>query len=704
MSNPSLRPLLPTKNPRPPPSAPLPKRKRATLACDACRTKRNRCDGGQPCVACQSRDSMCTYATPKDTETRSTVLRRQNMELREEVATLRDLIDHLKSMPVDAVHDALQRLQAGFDPAVVVQTFKGEVPGPRLSEQETAQAILPPIHSSKEFELLVRHPIAYPLLDLCRKAQATGDTLVHSGATIISNVFPSNPSNPIEDHPRIQPGEDEFVLQNRDSVEGEPDNPEPPPQYFDARLTQLNIDFWTSVSISNTTAASVISDFLKYQNSTWCVFHDALFVRDLVELRFDYCSPFMVSSLLAIASQSHASYGSDSLRRISHDFENEAEKLFGADSAPDTLPTISGLCLLYVSMAGHSNGLKGLNYLSKAVQIAERMNLLGVKDPVGVRVPASVETLAGTSQTIWGLFNLTVHLSRFFLDADFIFDHPPKLPFPEFIELSKNMGNNAGHNDSTTSNTSTGATTLHTAFCKLWVITHEIILVYRDREGSVASLAFAYSKFFKILSLTDSLPKSSCRSKESCSPTLVFHMYIHLTIMDLFRPFVSPDKQHGFRSYIAHAAPPASIFAASVHQLKGLLFQYTHICSPAYYSLMSSGAIVYAANAIMNDLHDPERRAYVYFYVQMGLRTNYRSLTDNSLAIVALAHDKGIITSTEAACFAKQVGHVGERGVGSGYIIDVERAGSDAVAANVDSLAERFQEITLFGEFTEGVV
>ncbi|KAH7111883.1 hypothetical protein B0J11DRAFT_397555, partial [Dendryphion nanum] len=119
-----LRPLLPTTNPHQPPSAPLPKRKRATLACDACRIKRGRCDGGNPCAACQTRNSACTYPAAEDTELRETVLRRHNVELREEVATFRDLIDHLRTMPADAVQDALQRLRTGFDPNTLLQIFK----------------------------------------------------------------------------------------------------------------------------------------------------------------------------------------------------------------------------------------------------------------------------------------------------------------------------------------------------------------------------------------------------------------------------------------------------------------------------------------------------------------------------------------------------------------------------------------------------
>ncbi|KAH7111884.1 hypothetical protein B0J11DRAFT_191567 [Dendryphion nanum] len=217
------------------------------------------------------------------------------------------------------------------------------------------------------------------------------------------------------------------------------------------------------------------------------------------------------------------------------------------------------------------------------------------------------------------------------------------------------------------------------------------MLVYRDKEGSVGSLAFAYSKFYKFLSLTDNLPKSLWRSKASFTPALVLHMHIHVTIMGIFRPFVPPNKQHGFRSYISDAGGPESIFSASTHQLKGLLFEYAHRCSPTHYNLVIFAAVIYAVNATLSDPLDQDRRAYILFYVQMGFRANYRGLSDTIQAIIALAHDKGVVSSAEATQFARHVGDVGK----SGWVVDVELAASDAVAANVDSLGEKFEEITL---------
>jgi hypothetical protein len=55
------------------------------------------------------------------------------------------------------------------------------------------------------------------------------------------------------------------------------------------------------VPLSNEAAAELISAYLEHQHAIWGVFDARLFVRDLIEQRFDFCSPFRVNALLGIA-------------------------------------------------------------------------------------------------------------------------------------------------------------------------------------------------------------------------------------------------------------------------------------------------------------------------------------------------------------------------------------------------------------------
>jgi hypothetical protein len=202
--------------------------------------------------------------------------------LREKLAAFHEIMEHLQSRPLHVTQGVLQRLGKGFNPIDVLKTLKGETPEAVVSEQETARAILPTILSDCEFELLVRHPNAYHTVDLAAYTRSMHDTVQSSSAS-------AKPASVLElgDNGTLGPLEDGA-------------------QYYDARLAQLDIRFWTHVPITNAQAAGAISLYLEIQLPTWGLFDPALFVRDLVEGRFEYCSPFMVASLLALALVSYA--------------------------------------------------------------------------------------------------------------------------------------------------------------------------------------------------------------------------------------------------------------------------------------------------------------------------------------------------------------------------------------------------------------
>jgi hypothetical protein len=78
--------------------------------------------------------------------------------------------------------------------------------------------------------------------------------------------------------------------------------PEPASTYYDKRLASLNIEFWTTVRVTSHYAASAISLYLETDHPVFGLFDAELFITDLIDCKFGYCSPFLVSSLLAFAS------------------------------------------------------------------------------------------------------------------------------------------------------------------------------------------------------------------------------------------------------------------------------------------------------------------------------------------------------------------------------------------------------------------
>ncbi|KAF1844764.1 uncharacterized protein K460DRAFT_98206 [Cucurbitaria berberidis CBS 394.84] len=191
-------------------------------------------------------------------------------------------------------------------------------------------------------------------------------------------------------------------------------------------------------------------------------------------------------------------------------------------------------------------------------------------------------------------------------------------------------------------------------------------------------------------------------------------MTIHTAILDIFRPFIASEQQHRFRSYLPQGASPTSIFAASVKQLKSLIFEYTYQYQPTQYNQMFPDSILYAANAVLHDRLDPERRPYFFFYMQLfhvfGSMGGGKAVNVTMQALLAIAHDKGAISSTEATQFTERLKDETSPKENEvvktehGWTVDMDHAIAGTAAANVDQLAHRFEEITLFNEFTEGVV
>lgn len=225
---------------------------------------------------------------------RPTVLKRENLALRDKLAAYLEIISYLTGLPPSTAQYVQQRLRSGSDPTDVLQSLQGQSFKMVSSAQDMARSILPPIQSNGEFELLINHPGAFPLVDLSQRAQGTGNTMVTPVTfSTLDNVQSVSSFMPLSHDERSSQEAQGFrVLEESvGSASSRIAVDTTTPQYFDPRLARLNIDFWTSVPISNAQAAAVISLYFEAQHHAWGVFDCELFLRDLIELRFDFCSP-----------------------------------------------------------------------------------------------------------------------------------------------------------------------------------------------------------------------------------------------------------------------------------------------------------------------------------------------------------------------------------------------------------------------------
>lgn len=390
MNDTRFRAILPISRKRSPPLPPLPRRTRVSSACDACRARKIRCSGGTPCMTCQKSDSVCTYPDTDDVK-KPTILRRENKVLREQVAVHQEILHHLLSVSPTIAQEILEHLETNSDPNCMLETIKTISSSlPSITEKSPSPRHCTVATPSDQ-------PITIPPIDIYHTTHPTQITLPSFQQTFSSCISPFEPSSQ-NSHPA--------ALESYPSPES---LPEPQLQYSNPRLAQLDIGLWTTVPVSNAHAVRAISSFLELEHPVGSVFRStagpSLFVRDLLDFQSEYCSDLMVHALLAYASQ-----GGDSLcpdaAECSYVFEKEAIREAQSISE-DSLPTIIGLALTFMSISRHGHESEGLVYLSEAMEMAKRIEVSGTQNGEKILRRKS-QDLKSATETAWSLCRMIV--------------------------------------------------------------------------------------------------------------------------------------------------------------------------------------------------------------------------------------------------------------------------------------------------------
>lgn len=149
---------------------------------------------------------------------------------------------------------------------------------------------MPGTPNSLEFELAVRHPIAYPTLYPIPIASLPPERMIRPTRAIQSpSTSPSAESGDSPQQDIIPPTPSSSAAQS------------PTTLLIHDGLKQLDITYWTDVPISSELAGRVISLYLEIDYPVLPLFHADLFVQDLVQRRGYFCSRFLVSALLSWA-------------------------------------------------------------------------------------------------------------------------------------------------------------------------------------------------------------------------------------------------------------------------------------------------------------------------------------------------------------------------------------------------------------------
>lgn len=205
----------------------------------------------------------------------------------------------------------IRRMKANPKMSDLVKSLKAPSPPRQPSSHLYARALLPQTQSSFEYELTMLYSVVYPALEPIEPLNISLDSIGQGKQPLLPNFVAGESSTshlPNSDAdvqviiPLILTADPTWPIGQR-----LPESPpfvassQPSSKWCDPRLGQICIGYWTRVVVSNDFAAGAISTYLETDHALLGFFDAELFLSDLIEQRLDYCSPFLVSSLLCLA-------------------------------------------------------------------------------------------------------------------------------------------------------------------------------------------------------------------------------------------------------------------------------------------------------------------------------------------------------------------------------------------------------------------
>jgi hypothetical protein len=246
-------------------------------------------------------------------------LKRQIEDLKLQLKDHDEILDHLMALPERDSLEFLRQLRTASNTTHMLSAIRGGANSTyRLSDHITTRSILPTTQSGIEFELSVRHPIAYPTLyprDVTINLGSFLESMISSTPTS-ADRFRNDPwQKQIQvrnQRPSSLPPLDAFrahpisaLLTRREHNSSTPARmvmvagPSQVSSYCDDRLHQLSLEEWTEIPINNEFAASAISVYLEKEYRLLSLFDADLFLNGLLSGDQEFCSPILLAAVLA---------------------------------------------------------------------------------------------------------------------------------------------------------------------------------------------------------------------------------------------------------------------------------------------------------------------------------------------------------------------------------------------------------------------
>ncbi|KAK2042900.1 hypothetical protein LZ31DRAFT_499906 [Colletotrichum somersetense] len=386
-----------------------------------------KCDGQPECSQCLRRGLKCEYRVVTDTVLKAIPPGSQLVDKEEALnnSDAADLLDILKRVPDDEALEALRFLRAGNEPAGIGSALRRHDIG--LSQVALNRAILPPTQTSLEFELMMRHPIAYSSWAPVQPSKIDLEFLLRPAKIRWKGTGPTAGSS--DGHSYLSP----YGHQRREQSPGTASLIEPlePSTLYDNRLLGIDIARWTDVSITNEFFIAVLQLHLETDYPMMPLIDIDLLLDGLLGQN-EFCSRVLINALFAWACVStHQTNNADFMSSlttaqqgyaavepnaaaIGHTFYSEAKELWKiTQEAPATenVCTVAAVYYLFITAVSLGAGVEYVEFLDDLLDMSQRLGLFNI-DPSRMdefTANDSANHQQAKAQISWVLFNcLTV--------------------------------------------------------------------------------------------------------------------------------------------------------------------------------------------------------------------------------------------------------------------------------------------------------
>ncbi|EJP61518.1 C6 transcription factor [Beauveria bassiana ARSEF 2860] len=562
-----------------------------------------------------------------------------------------EAVQLLNKIPPQETITVLRSLKDITDASSILAHLRG-----RVTELERhPQAVTTELDSlSRTVDLENRYPSAYPILDpldVCMQSSLF-QRLAESG----SYKFPS----------------DFLPAKSRSSAT--------PIRQYDT-LRRLRIRKWTNVPVPNDLACRIISFYLETEHPALCPFDPELFIDDLIT-EGPLCTNLLVNALMYWACQMYITIDSE-VREFVDAFRTEAERLWHIDKMAPSVLTMASAQFLGFGYLVQGRDRFFLVYFSEATRIGTQLGLFGKTSEVN-QSPANnlaPREARATAYSAWGTFNWIMLLGLFYHQPGMEYPAtPPSLPIPR-----KSRGSDNAHLlDATIPDLSEYCDEAFVLFCELWRKMHEVAIVYYNGEAGAVSgrvpVKFAEDTFQGLMEMMNRLPLALTRNEDNPHHVVIFHLWLHAAILDIFRPFLEAVPDAHRSNHPRHSRTNAdAIYAASVEQLKRLIIIYRS-------QYVSSGHTI-------------------IWHTAMFLWTSYPIVKPIARGLLSMAMRRGGISSDKARQILVDLGNdcpspLPHGEVRATFMLDLDLAMSDPNAAKAEAQAEAFEDTAMVVDYT----